>query len=122
MLFLMKTLATIIPALVVVLTSLGFTNRTSKPVPAGPTYITVSYTNTSNKVYTYWGGGLIDEARIKGGFFGENEYKNKIVEVLNSLHEKGYEVIATDHFVYHPSVGSEEKEYNYTLKLMVPQE
>lgn len=108
-------------ALVVALTLLGFSSSAPQTAQVQPTYITVSYTNTSDKVYTYWGGGLVDEARFKGGiFFGDDDYKNKIVEVLNSLHEKGYEVIATDHFSYPGAIDSQVKEYNYTLKLIMP--
>jgi hypothetical protein len=117
----MKTLAITLGALVCAVILLTFTMQaksTNNQDATEKTYVIVTY--KLGTVYIHYGGNDFKEVPVKEKFFEDNSH-NALVDVLNSLHEQGYDVVTGSNHSYTRFEGTRSyEEYSYTLRKREP--
>lgn len=77
------------------------------------TYATIFYSlqtrQTQNTILIYYGGQSIEKVPVKAN----EEWEDRIIDTLNELSKKGFELVATD---IQRVAGENFTEYRYTLK------
>jgi hypothetical protein len=117
---LMKKTLTILSIVLIALITLALTSFDHQDTT--PTYATITYSTTGKSVFIYYGDQTAQEEVVI--MKGEN-VNNKIVDILNDLSKKGFEIVTSNTHAFNLNLNKEQIgrtnegnfiEFYYTLK------
>ena len=108
----MKNTLIVLSLALTALMALAFTNHVEQDSNSA-TYATIFYTNQTrqlqNTIVIYYGGQRIEKVTVKAN----EEWEDRIIDTLNDLSKKGFELVSTD---IQRVAGENFSEFRYTLK------
>lgn len=114
----MRNLTSLFTALSCAVILVLFINSSQKDIQqdSPEPFVIVEYSTQTEKILIYHGGTKTEEIKTKARLFNNSNSKNEVIDVLNSLNEKGYSLTSSTANTFVVGEGFNYVEYNYVFR------